>query len=92
MMRLKPLLIISFTLCWDWSTAVRKKGLGLMLGPQFVKMATAGDKLHLEAWTKFAVLPGWYVGEMGIKGFIAAVPKKKLRKRIQAIEELVTRS
>ena len=43
-------------------TSVWKKGMGLMLGPQFVQVDRRDDGLHLEAWIKFAILPGWYVG------------------------------
>ena len=35
----------------------------------------------------FAILPGWYVGEMGLDGAFAIIPKRKLKKRVEAIEE-----
>jgi hypothetical protein len=69
---------------------VWKKGLGLMLGPQFVKLAPSGNQVHLEAWIKFALLPGVYLGEMGITGAFGMIPKKKLKKRVEAIEGLIT--
>lgn len=67
-----------------------KKGLGLTLGPQFVKL-TKGDgaTARLEAWIKFALLPGVYVGEMGIRGAMGAIPKKKLRTRVEEIEKII---
>lgn len=36
----------------------------------------------LEAWIKFAILPGVYVGEMGTKGFVGALPKQLLKERV----------
>ncbi|MBW2703941.1 MAG: hypothetical protein JRF33_24235 [Deltaproteobacteria bacterium] len=66
-----------------------KKGMGLMLGPQFLQVDRREDGLHLEAWIKFAILPGWYVGEMGLDGVFAIIPKRKLKKRVEALEELL---
>lgn len=64
---------------------VWKKGKGLATAPQFLKLGTANDGTYvLEAWIKFALLPGVYVGEMGIKGFFAAVPKQLLKGRVDA--------
>lgn len=68
---------------------VWKKGLGLMLGPQFVKVEVDSGKVHLEAWIKFALLPGLYLGEMGIEGAMALIPKRKLRARVEQIEKLI---
>ena len=66
-----------------------KKGMGLMLGPQFLQVDRREDGLHLEAWIKFAILPGWYVGELGLNGAFAIIPKRKLKKRVEALEELL---
>lgn len=70
-------------------TSVWKKGMGLMLGPQFVQVDRRDDGLHLEAWIKFALLPGVYLGEMGLDGAFAIIPKRKLKKRVEALEELL---
>jgi hypothetical protein len=69
---------------------VWKKGLGLMLGPQYVKFASEPGKLRLEAWIRFALLPGVYVGEMGITGAFGMIPKRKLKARVEEIEKLAT--
>jgi hypothetical protein len=69
---------------------VWKKGMGLMLGPQFIRFETKPGSTHLEAWIKFALLPGIYMGEMGITGAFAFIPKKKLRSRVEAIERIIT--
>ena len=56
-----------------------KKGVGLLTAPQFLKLSVNNDGSYLlEAWIKFAILPGVYVGEMGTKGFVGALPKLSL--------------
>ncbi len=65
-----------------------KKGMGLMLGPQYIQFRARPGELTLEAWIKFALLPGVYIGEMGINGFFAFIPKKKLKARVSVIERL----
>lgn len=65
---------------------VWKKGTGLALGPQFLKLIPGEGKVHVEAWIKFAILPGVFLGEMDTEGFVGAAPKRKLRKRVMAIE------
>jgi hypothetical protein len=67
-----------------------KKGHGLLAGPQYVKTAAADGRVHIEAWIKFALLPGVYVGETGTEGKAAAIPKRKLRQRVEEIEKLVS--
>ena len=68
---------------------VWKKGMGLITGPQFVKFEPAGNVVKLEAWIKFALLPGIYLGEIGIKGVMGAIPKRKLRHRVEEIEKII---
>jgi hypothetical protein len=43
-------------------------------------------KLYLEAWLKFPILPGVYVGEFGIDGLFGVIPKRQLKVRVEAIE------
>lgn len=65
---------------------VWKKGHGLMTAPQYIKLTALNDGTYvLEAWIKFALLPGVYVGEMGTSGFIGAVPKGFLKSRVEMI-------
>lgn len=66
-----------------------QKGMGLMLGPQFVRYESHPGQLVLEAWIKFALLPGVYFGEMGIDGMFAFIPKKMLKTRVVEIERMV---
>ena len=69
---------------------VWQKGMGLMLGPQFIRYESHPGHLVLEAWIKFALLPGVYLGEMGIDGFFAFIPKKMLKGRMVDIERIST--
>ena len=60
-----------------------KKGVGLLTAPQFLKLSVNNDGSYvLEAWIKFAILPGVYVGEMGTKVFVGALPKQLLKERV----------
>ena len=68
---------------------VWQKGMGLMLGPQFVRYESHPGTLVLEAWIKFALLPGVYFVEMGIDGFCAFIPKKMLKGKVQEIERMI---
>jgi hypothetical protein len=68
---------------------VWKKGAGLMVAPQFMKFTVADGSVHLEAWVKYALLPGVYVGEMGINGVMLVIPKNLLRTKIIAFEKLI---
>lgn len=76
-----------FTLI-DRDENIWKKGMGLLLGPQYIQFDVYKGKLKLQAWIKFAILPWVYVGEMGIDGFFGVIPKKKLKVRVIAIEEM----
>ncbi|MFH1198111.1 MAG: hypothetical protein V1720_20585 [bacterium] len=68
---------------------VWKKGVGLAVGPQFMDFQVTDGKVHLEAWAKFAILPGLYAGEMGIEGLIGKIPKNLLKKKIEEFESLL---
>jgi hypothetical protein len=68
---------------------VWEKGIGLMLGPQFVKVTPEDGNVHLEAWIKGVLLPGLYVGEMGTEGLMGAIPKRKLKERVAELESLI---
>lgn len=65
-------------------------GTGLLTAPQFIKYTYENGVLDLEVWLKFALLPGVYCGEMGLKGFFGAAPKATLRKKIDQLITLVS--
>jgi len=65
---------------------VWKKGIGMLTAPQYVAFSFGEDYVQLEAFIKFALFPGVYIGEMGIKGVFGAIPKNLLKTRVTAIE------
>ena len=69
---------------------VWKKGVGLLTAPQFMKVNFANGQVHLEAWLKTAILPGVYVGEMGLKGIYAIAVKKPLKNRADTLVNILS--
>ena len=67
-----------------------QKGMGFLTSPQFVFVAPGNNFVHVEAWIRFAILPGVYAGEMGIDGAFQFIPKRALKTRVQAIEAFIT--
>lgn len=68
---------------------VWKKGIGMMTAPQFIKVEYQNGKVHLEAWMKYAILPGVYCGEMGVTGFWGFAVKQMLKSRVDALIALL---
>lgn len=70
---------------------VWKKGKGIMTAPQFIRISQSAPGVYtLEAWLKYPILPGVYVGELGIDGFFAAVPKSMLKSRVTELLACLT--
>lgn len=69
---------------------VWKKGMGLMAAPQFVKAECQDGRVHIEAWLKYALLPGVYVGELGLKGFFGIAIKKALKSRVDTLVQVLS--
>ena len=65
---------------------VWKKGIGLATAPQFFSIQYGDNVVCLEAFIRFPLLPGVYVGEMGISGFFGALPKSLLKQRVSTVE------
>ena len=70
---------------------VFKKGHGLATGPTFIKVSSSGGIVRLEAWMKYAALPGVYAGEIDLNSFVGAAVKGPLKNRFAWIEQLITR-
>lgn len=68
---------------------VWKKGIGMLAAPQFIKVSYYAGQVHLEAWLKFAILPGVYCGEMGLDGFWGFAIKEQLKSRVMALIQLL---
>lgn len=69
---------------------VWKKGLGIMVGPQYITVKDSAGIVRVEAWIKFALLPGVYLGELGLDGFVGAIPKSLLKGKVSRLEQLLT--
>lgn len=65
-----------------------KKGHGVATAPTFIKIQFDQQYTYIEAWLKFAVVPGAYAGEMGLTGVTGFAVKQKLRKRVQMVETI----
>ena len=63
-----------------------KKGVGILTAPQYLQITYFENSIQIDAFIKYPLLPGVYVGEMGINGFFAAVPKSLLATRVRAVE------
>ena len=68
---------------------VFKKGKGFWTGPTFFKLSFTTSTVRLEAWMKYALLPGVYIGEFGPTGFVAAAAKGPFKRRIAYIEAVI---
>ncbi len=66
-----------------------KKGKGFMISPQYILVEPSAGTVHVEAWIRFAMLPGVYLGEMGTAGAFGTIPKRKLRSRVEKLEKLL---
>ncbi len=70
-----------------------KKGKGIATGPTFIKVMADGNAVIVEAWVKFAVVPGVYAGEISVDPAVpgmAAIPRKQLKKRVDHIETIIS--
>ena len=70
-------------------TMLWKKGHGIMTAPQYLGIFYGPDFVRVEAFIRYALLPGVYVGEMGITGTFGAFPKSMLKKRVAQIEQYI---
>lgn len=68
---------------------VFQKGTGLLTGPTFVKVSFYGQFVQVEAWMKFALLPGVFVGELGMTGFVGFAVKGTMKNAVHQIESML---
>jgi len=78
-----------FTLIDYKGYKVWKKGVGIATAPQYFSIQYSANTIYLEAFIRYPILPGVYVGEMGLSGFFVAVPKSLLKGRVFAIEKYI---
>lgn len=70
-------------------TTLWKKGVGILTAPQYLAISYGPDFVQIEAFIKYPLFPGLYVGEMGITGFFGLVPKRLLASRVETIEKYI---
>lgn len=68
---------------------VWKKGMGLLTAPQYMMILYSAGTVRIEAFIKFAILPGVYLGEMGTAGAFGLIPKKMLAERVKTVENYI---
>lgn len=66
---------------------VFRKGSGWVSCPTFIKVSYAPNMVRLEAWIKYAILPGVYAGEMGMEGFAGSLAKGTMRRCAAWVEQ-----
>jgi hypothetical protein len=66
-----------------------KKGMGILTAPQYLSVTYSPNLVTIQAFIKWALIPGVYVGEMGTDGFVGAIPKKALEKRVRTVEHFI---
>lgn len=67
---------------------VFKKGKGLLVAPRFIKVSFFQDVVRIEAWMKYALLPGVYCGEIGLTGFVGSAGRAPLENVVQNLERM----
>ncbi len=67
---------------------VWKKGTGIATSMHFIKIEYDVDSVMIWGWTA-AGIGGISSNELGLKGFVAAVPKKMIRKTIEEMIEVI---
>ena len=69
--------------------SVFKKGNGWIAAPTFVKVSFFGERARVEAWMKYALLPGVFVGELGMTGFVGCAAKGTMKNAATTIDRIM---
>lgn len=75
-----------FTLVKINGEMVYQKGKGLFEMPQYFSYRYVNGVIHIEAWVKFAWLPGVYGKEKDLSGVVGSIPKNAYK---ESIDELI---
>lgn len=72
--------------------SVYKKGKGILTAPSFFKFNNLEEenKIRIEAWIKYAILPGLYVGESDLDSNFGFVVKKPMRNIVEKLYEILS--
>lgn len=68
---------------------VFKMGVGVLASPTIFKFSYYNNVVRMETWMKYTLLPGVYIGEIGVDGFVGALAKGRWKKRIKYVEDLL---
>lgn len=68
---------------------VFKKGDGWITAPNVVKVTYGPDRVRVEAWLRYAILPGVYGGELAFDGFVGCAVKGTIKKCFAYIEQVL---
>lgn len=68
---------------------IYQKGAGLTMGPTFFRILVNGINVRVEAWMKYAILPGVYVGEIDNSSPVGGAVKGPFKDRMAYIESLI---
>ncbi len=71
---------------------VFKKGHGLLVAPRFIKVSFYQGAVRIEAWMKYALLPGVYCGEIGLTGFFGSAVRGPLEDVVANLERMFVNS
>lgn len=71
---------------------VFKKGQGVLVAPTFLKVSFLNGIARVEAWIKVAILPGVYLGEYGMTGFVGMAAKGTMKKAVSHVETILNSS
>ncbi len=71
---------------------VFKKGMGIFSAPTFFKFIYNGNCVRMETWMKYTIVPGVFVGELSVDGFVGAAVKGRWKTRIAYIESIFNRN
>lgn len=64
-------------------------GSGWLVMPRFFKYWYRDGVIHLEAWMRYPILPGVYLSENDMRGFMGCVPKNAYRNDIENLIQVL---
>lgn len=78
-----------FTLVNINGEMVYQHGKGMITAPKYFCYRYANGIIHIEAWIKFAWLPGVYGKESDLNGYVGSVPKSAYKKDIEELIQVL---
>lgn len=69
--------------------SVFQKGIGFWKAPTFIRIGFGPGAVLVEAWIKQALLPGVFVGEYGMTGFVGCLAKGTMKRCVPEVERIL---